>query len=77
MQRKVKQAAKTVGEDKFSKVDLERFAKDSEFVMRFWFHVQMDEGDRKENAIKLAVHIFLWRNVFGVEHIKEDAISKV
>ena len=67
----MKQAVRAVGEDKFSFTDLERFAQDSAYVTRFWFHVQKDEGDRKENTIRLAIIIFMWRKGFGVENLKE------
>ena len=73
----MKQAVETIGEERFSKVDLERFGHDSEYVVRFWLHVQRDAGDRKENTVNLVVDIFMWRKVFSVEHIKEESISKV
>merc|ERR1719318_138183 len=65
------------GEDKFSKVDVERLKTDTEYLGRFWLHAQLMEGPVMANTVKLIVETFLWRKEFGVEEIQEETISKV
>ena len=64
------------GEDKFSKVDVERLNTDKEYLRRYWVHAQLMEGPAMDNTVNLIVETFLWRKEFGVEEIKDETISK-
>jgi len=65
------------GENKYSKVDLERLKTDDEYLNRFWIHASLLEGSTRDNTVKMVVDTFLWRKEFKVEHIKKELLSKV